>query len=260
MAVNNSEEARIALFIDFENIALGLRGKKSKSFNIHRILERLLEKGRIIAKRAYADWSRYSDYKGNLHEAAIELIEIPKRVQTGKNSADIRLVVDALDLCYTKEHLDTFVVMSGDSDFSPLVSKLKENNKRVIGIGLRDATSNLLAENCDEFLFYEELIETTERQERRARSAEKAAPSKRQEAFDLLLDAIEALLRENKEILWSSMIKDTIKRKKPTFSESAYGFRTFSELLEEAAKSGIIKITRDDRSGGTYVVTEVRFT
>ncbi len=152
MAVNNSEEARIALFIDFENIALGLRGKKSKSFNIHRILERLLEEGRIIAKRAYADWSRYSDYKGNLHEAAIELIEIPKRVQTGKNSADIRLVVDALDLCYTKEHLDTFVVMSGDSDFSPLVSKLKENNKRVIGIGLRDATSNLLAENCDEFL------------------------------------------------------------------------------------------------------------
>ncbi len=260
MSRSMNEEARIALFIDFENIALGLRGKKSKSFDIHKILERLLEKGRIIAKRAYADWSRYSDFKGNLHEAAIELIEIPKRTQTGKNSADIRLVVDALDLCYTKEHLDTFVVMSGDSDFSPLVSKLKENNKRVIGIGLRDATSNLLAENCDEFLFYEDLVDANERSERRQRgAAEKAAPSKRQEAFDLLLDAIEALLRENKEILWSSMIKDTIKRKKPTFSESAYGFRTFSELLEQAAQAGIIQITRDDRSGGTYVVTEVRF-
>ncbi len=256
----NSEEARIALFIDFENIALGLRGKKSKSFDIHRVLERLLEKGRIIAKRAYADWGRYADYKAGLHEAAIELIEVPKRSQTGKNSADIRLVVDALDLCYTKEHLDTFVVLSGDSDFSPLVSKLKENNKRVIGVGLRDATSLLLADNCDEFLFYEELVPApSERAERHAKSPADRGSNKKQEAFDLLLDAIEALLRENKEILWSSMIKDTIKRKKSTFSESAYGFRTFSELLEEAAKVGLIKITRDGRSGGTYVVTEVRF-
>lgn len=257
MPRNTADEARIALFIDFENIALGLKGKKAKSFDVHKILERLLEKGRIIAKRAYADWSRYSDYKGSLHEAAIELIEIPKRQLSGKNSADIRLVVDALDLCYTKEHLDTFVVMSGDSDFSPLVSKLKENNKAVIGIGLRDSTSALLADNCDEFLFYEELVAPPERSER-AR-AEKGSPAKKQEAFDLLLDSIQALLRENKEVLWSSMIKDTVKRKKPTFSEAAYGFRSFSELLEEAAKAGIIKITRDDRSGGTYVVTEVRF-
>jgi uncharacterized protein (TIGR00288 family) len=255
---NSNEEARIALFVDFENIALGLKGKKSKSFDVHRILERLLEKGRIIAKRAYADWTRYSEYREALHEAAIELIEIPKRSQTGKNSADIRLVVDALDLCYTKEHLDTFVVVSGDSDFSPLVSKLKENNKKVIGIGLREATSDLLADNCDEFLFYEDIAAPAP-----ARSPEVAGKprlsDKKQGAFDILLDAIEALLRENKEILWSSMIKDTIKRKKPAFSENAYGYRTFSELLEDAARSGLIQITRDAKSGGTYVVTEVHF-
>jgi uncharacterized protein (TIGR00288 family) len=248
------EEARIALFIDFENIALGLRGKKAKTFDVQIILERLLEKGRIIVKRAYADWTRYTEFRRDLHEAAIELIEIPSRQQTGKNSADIRLVVDALDLCYTKEHLDTFVVVSGDSDFSPLVSKLKENNKQVIGLGLRDATSNLLAENCDEFLYYEDLIRTPAKPVPGA-----GAPSKKQEAFNILLDAIGALLRENKEVLYSSMIKDTIKRKRPTFSESAYGFRSFSELLEEAAHGGLVQLTRDQRSGGTYVVTEVRF-
>lgn len=255
---SGSEEARIALFMDFENIALGLKGKKSKSFDVNRILERLLEKGRIIAKRAYADWTRYSDFREALHEAAIELIEVPKRTQTGKNSADIRLVVDALDLCYTKEHLDTFVVVSGDSDFSPLVSKLKENNKRVIGIGLREATSHLLADNCDEFLFYEDLA-APQAGRPPGTSSGTRLPTQKQGAFDLLLDAIEALLRENKEILWSSMIKDTIKRKKPVFSENAYGYRTFSELLEDAARHGIIQITRDPKSGGTYVVTEVRF-
>lgn len=249
-------EARIALFVDFENIALGLKGNKRKQFEIEKVLERLLEKGRIIVKRAYADWARYSDFKTSLHEAAIELIEIPHRSTSGKNSADIRLVVDALDLCYTKEHLDTFVVISGDSDFSPLVSKLKENNKHVIGLGLRDSTSHLLSENCDEFLFYEDIVPSQPRPPRRRA---KEVPVKKTEAFDLLLDAIEALLRENKEILWSSMIKDTIKRKRPTFTETGYGYRSFSELLEDAAKHGIIEITRDDRSGGTYVVTEVRF-
>ena len=248
------DEARIALFMDFENIALGLRGKKVKTFDVQLILERLLEKGRIIVKRAYADWARYTEFKRDLHEAAIELIEIPGRQQTGKNSADIRLVVDALDLCYTKEHLDTFVVCSGDSDFSPLVSKLKENNKQVIGLGLRQATSNLLADNCDEFLYYEDLVRSTAKA-----TATRDIPKKKQEAFDLLLDAISALLRENKDVLWSSMIKETIKRKRPTFSESQFGFRSFSELLEDAAKYGIIEITRDMRSGGTYVVTEVRF-
>ena len=157
----HTEEARIALFMDFENVALGLKGKKSKAFDVGLITERLLDKGRIIAKRAYADWTRYAEFRADLHEAAIELIEVPKRSQTGKNSADIRLVVDALDLCYTKEHLDTFVIVSGDSDFSPLVSKLKENNKKVIGIGLREATSPLLADNCDEFIYYEDLVPTT---------------------------------------------------------------------------------------------------
>lgn len=248
------EEQRIALFIDFENIALGLRGKKPKSFDVHLVLERLLEKGRIIVKRAYADWTRYTEFKRDLHEAAIELIEIPSRQQTGKNSADIRLVVDALDLCYTKEHLDTFVVVSGDSDFSPLVSKLKENNKQVIGLGLRDATSDLLAGNCDEFLYYEDLIRQVPKP-----VAGAAVGSKKQEVFAILLDAIGALLRENKEILYSSMIKDTIKRKKPAFSESGYGYKSFSELLEDAARQGIVQLTRDQRSGGTYVVTEVRF-
>jgi uncharacterized protein (TIGR00288 family) len=247
-------EARIALFMDFENIALGLRGKKAKTFDVQMILERLLEKGRIIVKRAYADWSRYSEFRRDLHEAAIELIEIPTRQQTGKNSADIRLVVDALDLCYTKEHLDTFVVVSGDSDFSPLVSKLKENNKQVIGLGLREATSDLLAENCDEFLFYEDIISQNKRPVRTS-----DVSPKKQEAFNLLLDAISALLRENKDVLYSSMIKDTIKRKRPSFSENAFGYRTFSELLEDAQANGVIQLTRDQRSGGTYVVTEVRF-
>jgi uncharacterized protein (TIGR00288 family) len=250
-------EARIALFIDFENIALGMKGSK-KRFDMQRIMDRLLEKGRIIVKRAYADWGRYEEFKKDLHEVAIELIEVPKRSQTGKNSADIRLTVDALDLCYTKEHLDTFVVVSGDSDFSPLVSKLKENNKHVIGVGLRGSTSRLLSDNCDEFLFYEDM------ESRRAEPAaptgkSKKLPQQKQEAFALLLDAIEALLRENKDILWSSMIKDTIKRKRPSFTESAFGYRSFSELLEDAAANGVIKITRDDRSGGTYVVTEVHF-
>jgi uncharacterized protein (TIGR00288 family) len=165
---NGPEEARLALFIDFENIALGLKGRKSKNFDIHRILERLLEKGRIIAKRAYADWTRYADFRAGLHEAAIELIEVPKRSQTGKNSADIRLVVDALDLCYTKEHLDTFVIVSGDSDFSPLVSKLRENNKHVIGVGVKDSTSDLLSANCDEFIFYDDLVREQEAQKKRA--------------------------------------------------------------------------------------------
>lgn len=250
-------EARIALFIDFENIALGMKGSK-KRFDMQRIIDRLLEKGRIIVKRAYADWGRYDEFKKDLHEVAIELIEVPKRSQTGKNSADIRLTVDALDLCYTKEHLDTFVVVSGDSDFSPLVSKLKENNKHVIGVGLRGSTSRLLSDNCDEFLFYEDM--ESRRSEPAASTAKsKKLPQQKQEAFALLLDAIEALLRENKDILWSSMIKDTIKRKRPSFTESAFGYRSFSELLEDAAANGMIKITRDERSGGTYVVTEVHF-
>jgi uncharacterized protein (TIGR00288 family) len=255
---SDRQEARIALFVDFENIALGMKGNK-KAFDVQRLLGRLLEKGRIIVKRAYADWGRYQEFKQDLHEAAIELIEVPKRSQTGKNSADIRLTVDALDLCYTKEHLDTFVIVSGDSDFSPLVSKLKENNKHVIGVGLRGATAQLLSDNCDEFLFYEELEPRRPDPMPAAATRKRNVSQQKEEAFGLLLDAIEALLRENKEVLYSSMIKDTIKRKRPAFNESTYGYRTFSALLEDAAEHGIVRITRDERSGGTYVVTEVHF-
>jgi len=241
-------ESNLAVFIDFENLALGFKDKKSK-FEINKVLERLVEKGKIVAKTAYADWHRYDDYKKQLHEAAIALIEIPRRAMTGKNSADIRLVVDAMDLCYSKDHIDTFVIVSGDSDFSPLVSKLKENGKRVIGVGMKDSTSNLLADNCDEFIYYEDLI----RPDTKKDVLDKRIPEKKREAFELMIASITALVRENKEILWSSMVKDTMKRKKPSFDESYYGYRTFSELLEDAQSHDIIRLKTDPRSG-TYVI------
>ncbi|MDP8222203.1 MAG: NYN domain-containing protein [Candidatus Lernaella stagnicola] len=243
-----ADENNLAVFIDFENLALGLVDKKAK-FDISKVLARLVEKGKIVAKSAYADWGRYSDYKRQLHEAAIELIEIPKRAMTGKNSADIRLVVDAMDLCYSKDHIDTFVIVSGDSDFSPLVSKLKENGKRVIGIGMRDSTSDLLAGNCDEFIYYEDLFSPESEPEK----IDKTLPKKKREAFELLIAAITALVRENKEILWSSMVKDTMKRKQPNFSESFHGYRTFSELLEDAQTHDVVRLKTDPRSG-TYVI------
>jgi uncharacterized protein (TIGR00288 family) len=242
-------EHSLAVFIDFENLALGFKGKKDKRFEIQKVLERLVEKGKIIVKKAYADWADYSEYKKPLHEAAIELIEIPKRAMTGKNSADIRLCVDALDLCYSKEHIDTFVIVSGDSDFSPLVSKLKENGKRAIGLGMKESSSNLLIGNCDEFIYYEDL----ERPIGTPPKIEQDLPEKKREAFQLLVDSMVALVRENKEILWSSMVKETIKRKKPSFNESYHGYRTFSDLLEDAEKEGIIRLRTDARSG-TYVV------
>ncbi len=244
-------ELRIALFIDYDNIAIGLREAGAEKFEIQRVLERLLEKGRIIYKRAYADWSYFSEGKRALHEAAIEMIDIPMRSSIGKNSADIRLVVDALDLCYTKEHIDTFVIGSGDSDFSPLVSKLKENDKSVIGFGLRGSTSNLLANNCDEFIFYEDLVSLP-----LARPAIPPGLGKRQqEAFALLIDTVSALMRENKDVLWGSLIKDTIRRKRPSFSESQYGYGSFSQMLEDAARHGLIGLVKDQKSGGTPVVT-----
>ena len=190
-----------------------------------------------------------AEYKKPLHEAAIELIEIPKRAMTGKNSADIRLCVDALDLCYSKEHIDTFVIVSGDSDFSPLVSKLKENGKRVIGLGMKESSSNLLINNCDEFIYYEDL----ERPLGIPPKIEQDLPEKKKEAFQLLVDSVVALVRENKEVLWSSMVKETMKRKKPSFNESYHGYRTFSDLLEDAEKEGIIQLRTDARSG-TYVI------
>jgi uncharacterized protein (TIGR00288 family) len=249
-AAGSNEERKIALFCDFENIALGVRDSAIKQFDIHLVLERLLEKGKIIVKRAYADWERYSDHKRALHEAAIELIDIPQKSYSGKNSADIKMVVDAMDLCYAKEHLDTFVIMSGDSDFSPLVSKLKENNKSVIGVGVKNSSSALLIDNCDEFIFYEDVW-----RDRQGPTPQVAGLSKKQtEAFSLMVDAILALKRENKDVLWGSMIKQTMQRKKPSFNEGYFGYSTFSELLEDAQKNQVIKLKRDQRAG-TYVVT-----
>jgi len=242
-------EHTLAVFIDFENLALGFKGKRDKRFEIQKVLERLVEKGKLIVKKAYADWADYAEYKKPFHEAAIELIEIPKRAMAGKNSADIRLCVDALDLCYSKEHIDTFVIVSGDSDFSPLVSKLKENGKRVIGLGMKESSSNLLVDNCDEFIYYEDL----ERPLGIPPKIEQDLPEKKKEAFQLLVDSVLALVRENKEVLWSSMVKETMKRKKPSFNESYHGYRTFSDLLEDAEKEGIIQLRTDARSG-TYVI------
>jgi uncharacterized protein (TIGR00288 family) len=239
----------LAVFIDFENLALGFQGRRDR-FDIARVLERFVEKGKIVVKKAYADWSRFATYTAPLHEAAIELIEIPRRAQSGKNSADIRLCVDAMDLAYSKEHIDTFAIVSGDSDFSPLVSKLKELGKHVLGLGMQESTSELLRDNCDEFIYYEDLG----RSPTLAPSLPQGIPETKRKAFALLFESMLALRRENKEVLWSSMIKDTIKRKKPSFNETYYGYRTFSELLEDAEKQGLLELETDKRSR-TYVVT-----
>jgi uncharacterized LabA/DUF88 family protein len=252
LAQNGQDEQRLALFIDFENIAIGVRDAHYRKFDINLVLERLLDKGKLLVKRAYADWSRYSDYKRAFHEAAIELIEVPQKSVGGKNSADIRLVVDAMDLAFQKEHITSFVVASGDSDFSPLVSKLKENNKYVIGLGVKNSTSDLLLENCDEFIFYEDLV----RGQHRPVTQFANVPEKLQECFALLVDSILALQRENKEILWGSMVKETMKRKKPSFDETYYGFRTFSHLLEDAQRRGIVTLRRDQRSG-SYIIEDL---
>jgi uncharacterized protein (TIGR00288 family) len=242
-------ERILAVFIDFENLALGFAGKRDR-FRIEKVLERLVEKGKLVAKKAYADWSRWSMEARSLHEAAIELIEIPKRSMTGKNSADIRLVVDAVDLAYSRDHIDTFVIVSGDSDFSPLVSKLKELGKHVIGLGLVEATSNLLRDNCDEFIYYEDL----DRPAPLPGGDMSGLPEGKRKVFGLLLESLLALRRENKETIFSSMAKDTMKRKRPSFNEEYFGYRTFSELLEDAAKLGIVEIEKHKNSG-TYVVT-----
>src|SRR5438270_1388850 len=242
-------ERSLAVFIDFENLALGFQGRRDR-FEIARVLERLVEKGKIVAKKAYADWSRFLSYTAPLHEAAIELIEIPRRGQSGKNSADIRLCVDAMDLAYSKEHINTFVVVSGDSDFSPLVSKLNELGKHVIGLGMQESTSDLLRDNCDEFIYYEDLG----RQSDLPSGMSPQLPETKRKAFALLLESLLALRRENKEVLWSSMVKDTMKRKKPSFNESYHGYRTFSELLEDAQANGLLELDTDKKSR-TYVVT-----
>ena len=242
-------ERSLAVFIDFENMGLGFNNRRDK-FEISKVLERLVEKGKIVAKKAYADWSRFGMYTGGLHEAAIELVEIPRRGVSGKNSADIRLVVDAIDLAYSKDHIDTFVIVSGDSDFSPLVSKLKELGKHVIGLGLVDATSDLLRDNCDEFIYYEDL----DRAPIIPVAVNEQIPEKKRKVFALLLDSLLALRRENKDVIYSSMVKDTMKRKKPSFNEEYYGYRTFSEMLEDAQKDGLVEIEKH-KGSGMYIVS-----
>jgi uncharacterized protein (TIGR00288 family) len=285
----------MAVFCDFENVALGVRDAKFSKFDIGKVLERLLLKGSIVVKKAYCDWERYKEFKAPMHEASFELIEIPHVRMSGKNSADIRMVVDALDLCYTKAHVDTFVIVSGDSDFSPLVSKLRENNKNVIGVGVKSSTSDLLIANCDEFIYYDDLVRKEEQRRGRRKpslkqaAAKQSAPvpaqaplpgvaqeagaataataatvaskseeEKKQEAFDLVLATIEALAedREEDEKIWGSMIKQALKRQKPGFNESYHGFRSFSQLLEEARARKLIELDKDEKSGG-YVVRTV---
>jgi len=270
------EVTNMALFCDFENIALGVQDAKYDKFDIGKVLERLLLKGSIVVKKAYCDWERYKSFKAPMHEASFELIEIPHVRQSGKNSADIRMVVDALDLCYTKSHVEAFVIISGDSDFSPLVSKLRENNKVVIGVGVKNSTSDLLIANCDEFIFYDDLVREKRRPVPRktparaptgaAKPAAKAAAEasapdrksdeeRRQEALDLILETIEALVAERggDEKIWSSMVKQALKRRKPGFNESYYGFRSFNGMLEEAERRGNLTLERDEKSGNCRI-------
>jgi len=263
-----ADTANLALFCDFENIALGVRDARYDKFDITRILERLLLKGSIVVKKAYCDWERYKEFKPGMHQAGFELIEIPHVKQSGKNSADIRMVVDALDLCYMKTHVDTFVVISGDSDFSPLVSKLRENDKVVIGVGVKNSTSDLLIASCDEFIYYDDLVREQPRQRRTTRK--KAAQSesthgsgatehkeedKKQQAFDMVLATLDALVSERgaEDKIWGSMVKQALKRQRPGFNETYYGFRSFNSLLEEAAQRRLLAIERDDKSGGYLV-------
>jgi uncharacterized protein (TIGR00288 family) len=252
----NERERSLAMFVDLENLAMGFQSQRKTKFEVQKVLERLVEKGKLIVKKAYADWSRYQNYTAPFHEAAVELIEIPKRSQTGKNSADIRLVVDAMDLAWSKPHVDTFVIVSGDSDFSPLVSKLKENGKHVIGLGMKGSTSELLRDNCDEFIYYEDLERQEQDEQQMATNLYADLPDRKREVYSLLLEACNALRRENHEVLYASMIKDTMKRKKPSFDESYYGYRAFTHLLEEADNLALIDIERNPKSG-TYVVTRV---
>ena len=270
-----SDTKNMALFCDFENVALGVREAKYSEFDIKKVLERLLLKGDIVVKKAYCDWERYKDFKKPMHEAAFELIEIPHVRMSGKNSADIRMVVDALDLCYTKSHVDTFVIISGDSDFSPLVSKLRENNKVVIGVGVKKSSSDLLINNCDEFIFYDDLArEKAKKQQQKSRkkpaasaktgaaadntdkdSGDKDGGDKKTEALDLVMETIEALFTERgaEEKIWGSMVKQALKRRQPGFNESYYGFKSFGKLLDEAHARKLLVLEPDEKSGGVII-------
>lgn len=265
-----SKSRNLALYCDFENIALGVRDAKYARFDIEEVLERLLVKGNIVVKKAYCDWDRYKDFKADMHEASFELIEIPHVRQSGKNSADIRMVVDALDLCYTKSHVDTFVVISGDSDFSPLVSKLRENNKIVIGVGVKESTSNLLIANCDEFIYYDDIVRQSERRkppkkktngkkENGDESSNNTGKRQRrqEQAFGWVLETLDDLFseRDPEEKVWGSMVKQALKRRKPGFSERYHGFRSFSELLEMMEEKKMVKLEHDQKSGG-YIISD----
>lgn len=268
---SSSDNISMAVFCDFENVALGVRDANYEKFDIRPVLERLLLKGSIVVKKSYCDWDRYKTFKAPMHEANFELIEIPHVRQSGKNSADIRLVVDALDLCYTKSHVNTFVIISGDSDFSPLVSKLRENAKQVIGVGVKQSTSDLLVANCDEFIFYDDLVREKNRaaaKRREEQEARKAQPSGRRpsasddkrkeelearkvQALEMVVETFDALVSERGDTgkIWASLLKDTLKRRRPDFSETFYGFRSFGNLLEEAQARGLFEFGRDEKSG-----------
>jgi len=267
----------IAIFCDYENVALGVRDAKYTKFDIGLVLQRLLDKGNVIVKKAYCDWERYKTSRRQLHEAAFELIEIPHVSYSGKNSADIRLVVDALDLCYTKEHLDVFVIISGDSDFTPLVSKLRENNKQVIGLGVKNSSADLLIDNCDEFIYYDDLVrdQLRDRDTKKGRGRPKLAIKKdeerdptapveapgavreggtKDEGMERVLQTVEALFREREGNLYGSMVKQTIKRRQPNFNETYHGYRSFNQLLEDAQERGLLQLQRDAKSGGYVIV------
>lgn len=264
--------ATMAVFLDLENIAIGAHEAQFPAFDVRKVIERLLLKGHIVVKKAYCDFDRYKTFKRGLHEAAFELIEIPHVRQSGKNSADIRMVVDALDLCYTKSHVDTFVIISGDSDFSPLVSKLRENAKKVIGVGVKKSTSDLFINNCDEFIYYDDLVRGEQirgEQSKRRRQAAPAAPESKitaapenslsvDRALALLTRTIDALRAERGEDypIRGSLVKQAIKRQHPGFNERAHGFRAFNELLLEGQKRGLLKL-EGDKQAGTYIVHPV---
>ena len=245
----------MAVFLDLENIALGARDAHYPAFDVQKVLERLLLKGHIVVKKAYCDFDRYKEFKRSLHEAAFELIEIPHLRQSGKNSADIRMVVDALDLCYTKGHVDTFAIISGDSDFSPLVSKLRENAKTVIGVGVKNSTSDLFINNCDQFLYYDDLVRSEPSKARKRSVTDESKGPSVAKALELLVETLEAITEEREEddSIWGSMIKQAIKRRNPGFNERAYGFRSFNDLLLEGQNRGLLKLEADEKSGGYTV-------
>jgi len=246
-------ERKIALFMDFENIAIGIEQTRMGRFEVDLVLKRLVEKGKILFKRAYANWDRYPKYRRALHENSIELFDIPQNTQAGKNAADIQMVIDAMELCYSKDHIDLFVLASGDSDFSPLVSKLRENDKYVIGFGVKNSVSQLLVSNCDEFIYYEDVLDKPSRRRKR----KVGLSPKKEELFDLLMDSVSALSRENYDVIWGSMVKQTMKRKLPSFNEHYFGYNMFSEVLQDAAEKGFIEVEKDQRSG-SLIVTNIK--